>query len=969
MWNTKWNTKWIAQKGHGTIFPLSQCHTIRLINNRDNVSQRNFLGLPESCVKLDIDQFWRLVSDSRLLHENQIAGVKSQWPAGEPADVAAAMVAEKIISPLHSEVLQAGHSGPFLFGRYLVTEKLTAGSNNGWFQSFSGRDLRTQHPVMLSFFIGSSATAVEDWKQIELRVRKLAKCRQPHLVETFQTISLPDYRFIVSELPGGKRLSEMLPPKGRLKLNQATPIVLQLALASQSLVESGIEMLLPAPEELPKHVWLQPKSVTKFRPQWFARQSSSSIAPTESLLALLLRMTGGHYPDADNVATLIEKSGFEGNLKSMSTEAFGKKPGEPLKLKNLIETLKQLSPELPKQTPPKTLAAFRQVLLTSQVLATPTTSLVETVPTIGIDGEPSPIEISNDPRVLAAQQAAQHRKSGRWKMPVAIATTLLAMLTIGGIWALTADQKVISRNDQNNTIETTSDSSTIQETQTNETRNADQVVGQDFSNVAYLQEILDDDATRLWESPTTGKPIKFLYAPPSTEILIYVRPHELLESDEGQRLIDGLSKVFVQPSKTLSSAVGVPLNQIQTLTAALYPGNSGTYEVIFRVTATEDVSIDDLKAAWGDADEVRTKEGKQIFATGETAYLISSNDSDEAISFVSGTPKLVQELSARDGKNSLAIPLQRLADRTDREQHICFLTSPRALTGRFGRKLWGDLGDTIVPKLRIFFPDEINAFSVHLHVDDGDYLELHVEHSPDVSAKDLEQQLDTKIRETVKEVGAFADGLPKLEYWEGVRQRILPMAERLASGLRWDVEFGDVIANAWLPPDAAQNLIAASELTLAFADTVAPPEMVDAKRTPQTIEELLASKRSLNIANPPDLNILLSELASDINDDFPDMPFPLKIKLMGNDLQKEGITQNQRPGALAFEDLALSDILTKIMTSANPSKDITGPSDPNCKLVWVVVDDEGTNNKQVAVTTRAAATERSEALPAAFVTP
>ena len=116
--------------------------------------------------------------------------------------------------------------------------------------------------------------------------------------------------------------------------------------------------------------------------------------------------------------------------------------------------------------------------------------------------------------------------------------------------------------------------------------------------------------------------------------------------------------------------------------------------------------------------------------------------------------------------------------------------------------------------------------------------------------KDLERQLETKIRANVNEVGAFADGLPKLEYWEGVRQRILPMAQRLANGLRWDVEFGDVVANAWLPPDAAQNLIAASELTLAFANTVAPPEMADATPTPQTIEELLASKRSLNIAKP-----------------------------------------------------------------------------------------------------------------------
>ena len=920
-------------------------------------------------MKLDIDQFWRLISDSNLLHENQIAGVKSKWPAAEPAEVAKAMVAEKIISPLHSEVLQSGHSGPFLFGRYLITERLQASSESGIFQPFAGRDLRTQHPVMLSFFTGSSPTAVADWKQIEARVRKLAKCRQPQLLETFQTISLPDYRFVVSELPGGKRLSEKLPEKARLKLAQATPIVLQIALAIQSQTESGIEAMLPAPEEIPKQVWLLPKAIAKFQPRWFAQQSSDSFAPAQSLLALLLRMTAGQYPDKNNVKTLIEKSSIDGDLKLIATRAFKDKSADPVDLANLIETLKHLSPALPEHTPPVTLAAFRQVLSSSQVIATPTSAPVKSVPSIGTDGEPTSIENSNDPRVLAAQQAAQQRKSGRWKMPVAVATTLISMLTIGGIWALTANQKVISRVDPNNTLETPLGLANSPEKQSGDTEAIDQTAAQDFSNVAYLQEIVEDDATRLWEAPTTGKPIQFLYTPPSTEILFYARPHDLLKSDEGQRLIEGLSKVFLQPSKTLNSVVGIPPNQIQTLTAALYPGNSGTYKVIVSVTATEDVSIDDLKAAWGDADEVRTREGKRIFATGETAYLISSSDSDEAISFVSGEPKLVQELSARNGKSALALPLQRLANRTDREQHISFLTSPRSLTDRFGKTLWGQLSDTIVPKLRIFFPEEVNAFSIHLHIDDGDYLELHVEHSPDMSATDIEQLLDTKIRATVNEVGAFANKLPKIEYWDGVRQRILPMAQRLAGELRWGVEFGDVIANAWLPPDAAQNLIAASELTLTFANTFAPPEVADAKKTPQTIEELLASQRSLNIANPPDLNILLSELASDINDDFPDMPFRFKIKLMGNDLQKEGITQNQRPGPLAFKDLALSDILTKIMTSANPSKDITGPADPNCKLVWVLVDEEGTKNKQVAVTTRAAATERSEALPAAFVTP
>ena len=574
-----------------------------------------------------------------------------------------------------------------------------------------------------------------DWKQIEARVRKLAKCRQPQLLETFQTISVPDYRFVVSELPGGKRLAEKLPPKGRLKLAQATPIVLQLAVAIESQIEAGIEAMLPAPNEMPKQVWLLPKAVAKFQPQWTDQKPADSVAPADSLLALLLRMTGGQYPDAENVATLIEKSSFQGDLKSLATQAFKEESAESLDLAKLIATLKQLSPALPKQTPPHTLPKFRQVLSASQILATPTASPVKSVPSIGTDGQPSSLETSNDPRVLAAQQAAQLRKSGRWKMPVAIATTLLAMLSIGGIWALTADQKVVRRIDPNSAIEATANTSSTPETLVNDTENDNQVVKQDFSNVAYLQEILDDDTTRLWESPTTGKPIQFLYAPPSTEILLHLRPEDLLKSNEGQRLLDGLSTTFAQASKKLNSAVGIPLNQIETLTVAVYPGSSGNYESIFRVTTNESLSINDLKAAWGDVDEVRTKEGKRIFANGETAYLIYSEEYEDTLSFVSGEPKLVQELSARNGKSVLALPMQRLAERTDRDQHISFLASPKSLTDRFGRKLWGEFSNTIVPRLRIFFPDEIDAFSVHLHVDGGDYLELHVEHSPDVSAE------------------------------------------------------------------------------------------------------------------------------------------------------------------------------------------------------------------------------------------
>ena len=58
---------------------------------------------------------------------------------------------------------------------------------------------------------------------------------------------------------------------------------------------------------------------------------------------------------------------------------------------------------------------------------------------------------------------------------------------------------------------------------------------------------------------------------------------------------------------------------------------------------------------------------------------------------------------------------------------------------------------------------------------------------------------------------------------------------------------------------AAHNLIAATEHAISFSagtgGTAAP-----VYAGPKTLDELLATKRDLNIANPPDLNVLIADL-------------------------------------------------------------------------------------------------------------
>jgi hypothetical protein len=202
-----------------------------------------------------------------------------------------------------------------------------------------------------------------------------------------------------------------------------------------------------------------------------------------------------------------------------------------------------------------------------------------------------------------------------------------------------------------------------------------------------------------------------------------------------------------------------------------------------------------------------------------------------------------------------------------------------------------------------------------------------------------------------------------------VRIRYGGMLTDFYKNLRWNVEHGQVVANCWLPPMAAHNLIAATEHVISFSagtgGTTAP-----AYSGPKTLEELLAMKRDLNIANPPDLNVLISDLQTEIKDDVGKLPFEFNIRLIGADLEKDGITKNQRPSELIIEQKSVSEILTSIMIAANPSKDITGASDPMCKLIWVVGDDpEKPGQKAILITTRTAAATKAYQLPPAFQIP
>jgi len=73
---------------------------------------RDFLvHLSENFVAPELDQFWNLVAESRLLGDEQYRAARDGCQESDSTLTADWLVEKKLISPLHRAVLLAGHAG------------------------------------------------------------------------------------------------------------------------------------------------------------------------------------------------------------------------------------------------------------------------------------------------------------------------------------------------------------------------------------------------------------------------------------------------------------------------------------------------------------------------------------------------------------------------------------------------------------------------------------------------------------------------------------------------------------------------------------------------------------------------------------------------------------------------------------------------------------------------------------------
>ena len=1025
---------------------------------------------------IDTNQFWNLISESQLIPVQRVQTLFSEFSSDAAQDKTAVglakwLVKKKAISGYQAKIILAGHSGPFRMGKYTLLNRIEKGLMKG---HFAAQHTRNKYPVLLQFLPGSEPEHLKQWDRIEAIAEEVSKVRHPSVVETFESVVLPEHRFVVSQLPTGEPLSEKIPRKARLPWKVACGLIAQAANGLDQFHQAdmvhgsvsprtiwinksgGVQLRRnPFPDvdfELPdkqlngNESYLdyqaperfgaakQPDSQSKDKDKGKEKTTesnspdNSAAADIYSLGCTLFRTIDGKtpFPELDpekkksahrksplpDLKRLELPSELETLLKKMLAKDPDDRPNAS-EVFNLLALHSGKADELKSQKKSvssarlkfrESLTQFVPELKTETVAATPTietgaqeAALEHQAPSIQLAEPETDPQTSQDrsSKIEAAALAAQRRKKDRWKMPAAIAASLLVLSgIIGGIVYMANQTTVSTANNSGSTATDNSDDKELPDEETSNDPDPATPSNDDSTTAATVdpnpiaakpqpvlsQSLIEDDRQTLWETPTSGTKVDFSFLPTSPKMLLTVRPSELFLEPEGERILQSLGPNFASRLEQLKSQSGLDFEKIEQLIISLHSNDEFEYEPYFVVTTTAPIQRETMLQNWN-GPTLKTLENQQTIyesQNGSAFYFLPKANNDPAAAgqtesgpisrFAFGSKELIQDVASTQSGHVLSGSLLKLAQRTDSQRHFNLLFLRTGLFNDEGQKLMGEQMSAFNRELRIMIPEEVRGGLVSLHLDSGSYFEIMLDKTLGLKSPDLKQTMEDETRTRRDMLMRFVSKIPANPYWDQVRFRYASMLTDFSRNLRWNVENGEVVANCWLSPMAAHNLLAASELVISFAsggNASAPAENTG----PKTLEELMAMKRDLNIANPPDLNVLMADLQSEVQDDFGKLPFDFNIRLIGGDLEADGITKNQRPGELVIEQKSLGEILTTIMVGANPDKDISGPQDPNCKLIWVVADDpENPGQKAILITTRKAAAQKSYSLPAAFQT-
>lgn len=465
---------------------------------------------------------------------------------------------------------------------------------------------------------------------------------------------------------------------------------------------------------------------------------------------------------------------------------------------------------------------------------------------------------------------------------------------------------------------------------------------------------VDDDGKSLWVSPTDGKPIDLAYLSPGAQIIIALRPADLLKQPDAEKIRAALGPLGAQAIDTVEHVTTFPLKEIDRLLIGCQISSAGAWSFTYVVHTAQPIQRTALLAKLKDVTG-KDHEGKKYALANGLAYYLPAAAADKVL--VAAPEESIEDVIDLDGQTPpLRRDVERLIAHTDTDRQLTIVFAPNSLFAE-GQNMFSGEAARLRNPLFWFLGDELSAAVLSLHWGENFFLELTASPTLDTPLEKASRIFAKRVSEIPGKLQAYVKSLQPQPYGQKIIDRFPAMVAKLAKYTRTGVDSNRFILRCYLPPAAGHNLLLAAELTLAEPEgTAASPTSVAATpaNAPQSIKDRLAKVTSLKFTKDT-LESALDQLSQDIG---------APIIIRGPDLQADGITKNQSFG-IDLANKPAEEILVEILHLANPDKTSPGTHDARQKLVYII-ERKPDKTEQIVITTRAKAKERHNDLPEAF---
>ncbi|MGH7195024.1 MAG: hypothetical protein ACREJM_16040, partial [Candidatus Saccharimonadales bacterium] len=186
------------------------------------------------------------------------------------------------------------------------------------------------------------------------------------------------------------------------------------------------------------------------------------------------------------------------------------------------------------------------------------------------------------------------------------------------------------------------------------------------------------DAT-IWQSPTEGEPIDLTYLPAGCQVIVALKPAELIDQPEWEKLADPLTLGAVSGWLTgdLPKSTGKTLDQLESVVVGLLDGSPGPPRVALVARANEPFVAEDMRSAWGDA-KAEQADGQTIYLSRDRGFFVP--EAGEAKTLVIAPPAELRDVVKLGGQPPpLRRELEVLAEASDADRQLTLLVAPNFL--------------------------------------------------------------------------------------------------------------------------------------------------------------------------------------------------------------------------------------------------------------------------------------------------